>query len=202
MPELLSIMHAQRACRRFDPNGQMPDTDIEQMLAAAVHAPSAENTQPWRFIVVRDRQTRADLANWWTETWKSGGAEYARQMITSDALYADLEIAVSPFGFAAAPVVVVVCVDAEQVPEVHAASSVYPAVQNLLLAANDLGYGSCLTTGLTTFGVDRVRERLQLPGTLTPLAAVYIGPAANKLGAPKRFPFTSVSYREQYGKPW
>ena len=202
MAELLTVMQAQRACRRFDPNGEVPDTDIGQMLAAAVHAPSAENSQPWRFIVVRDGHTRADLANWWTETWKSGGAEHARQIITSDALYADLEIAVSPVGFAAAPVVVVVCVDGEQVQEVHAASSIYPAVQNLLLVANDLGYGSCLTTGLTTFGVDRVRERLQLPSTLTPLAAVYIGPTANRLGAPKRSPFTSVAYREQYGQPW
>ena len=201
MAELLTIMQSQRACRRFDPNGEVPESDVEQMLAAAVHAPSAENTQPWRFIVVRDRQTRADLASWWTETWKSGGAEYARQ-ITSDTLYADLEIAVSPVGFAAAPVVVVVCVDGERVQEVHAASSVYPAVQNLLLVANDLGYGSCLTTGLTTFGEERVRERLELPSTLTPLAAVYIGPAAKKLGAPKRISFHSVTYREQYGHPW
>jgi nitroreductase len=202
MAELLTVMQVQRACRRFDPDGEVPDSAIERMLEAAVHAPSAENTQPWRFIVVRDGPTRADLADWWTQTWKSGGAEYARQVITSNALYADLEIAVSPIGFAAASVVVVVCVDDEQVQAVHAASSIYPAVQNLLLAANDLGYGSCLTTGLTTFGVDRVRERLQLPGTLTPLAAVYIGAAAMKLGAATRRPFSSVTYREQFGKPW
>jgi nitroreductase len=202
MADLLTVMHSQRACRRFDPDGKVPDSDIERMLAAAVHAPSAENTQPWRFIVVRDDATRADLASWWTETWTSGGAEHARQIITSDALYADLENAMSAVGFAAAPVVVVVCVDDQQVQEVHAASSIYPAVQNLLLAANALGYGSCLTTGLTTFGQDKVRERLQLPGTLTPLAAVYIGRAANKLGPPKRKPATSLTYREQFGRPW
>jgi hypothetical protein len=69
---------------------------------------------------VRDGPTRADLADWWTQTWKSGGAEYARQVITSNALYADLEIAFSPIGFAAASVVVVVCVDDEQVQAVHA----------------------------------------------------------------------------------
>ena len=202
MGELLAVMEAQRACRRFDAGADVPDSDIEQMLTAAVHAPSAENTQPWRFIVVRDGRTRADLASWWTETWKSGGAEYARTVITSDALYADLEIAVSPVGFAAAPVVIVVCVDGEQVQQEHAASSIYPAVQNLLLAANDLGYGSCITTGLTSFGVDRVRDRLQLPGTLTPLAAVYIGRPASKLGAAKRRPASSATYRERYGERW
>ena len=89
-------------------------------------------------------------------------SEYARQ-ITSDAMFADLESAVGPTGFAAAPVCVVVCLDTEKVMEVFGQSSIYPAVQNLLLAANALGYGSCLTTGLTLFGVDRVRERLQLP---------------------------------------
>lgn len=202
MADLLTVMRAQRACRRFDAEAKVPDSDLEEMLQAAVHAPSAENSQPWAFIVVRDEQTRADLASWWTETWQAGGSEYARQHVNGDALYADLEFAVTPGGFAAAPVIVVVCADLERVAEVFAASSIFPAVQNLLLAANDLGYGSCLTTGLTTFGVDRVRERLQLPATLSPLAAVYIGHPATKLGPARRRPATSVAYRERFGAPW
>ncbi|MDT0440910.1 nitroreductase family protein, partial [Streptomyces doudnae] len=78
----------------------------------------------------------------------------------------------------------------------------YPAVQNLLLAANDLGYGSCLTTGLTTFGIDRVRELLALPATLNPMAAVYVGQPSKKLSPPRRRPATSVTYRERFGTPW
>jgi nitroreductase len=99
-------------------------------------------------------------------------------------------------------VVVVVCADTERVPEIYAPSSIYPAVQNLLLAAVDLGYGSCLTTGLTTFGVDRVREKLQLPESLQPMAAVYLGKPARKLSPPRRRPAVSVTYREQFGTPW
>ena len=75
-------------------------------------------------------------------------------------------------------------------------------MQNLLLVANALGYGSCLTTGLTTFGVDRVRERLDLPATLSPLAAVYIGRPTHELGPPRRRPATSVTHRETFGTPW
>jgi nitroreductase len=202
MADLLEVMHAQRACRQFDAQGAVPDSDVETMLHAAVHAPSAENKQPWTFVVVRDERTRADLASWWTETWKAGGSEYARQNVSSDALYADLEVAVTARGFAAAPVVVVVCVDTEMVPDIFAQSSIFPAVQNLLLAANALGYGACLTTGLTLFGVDRVRERLELPDTLSPLAAVYIGRPTHKLGPPRRRPATSVTYRETFGTPW
>jgi nitroreductase len=199
--DLFSVVNAQRACRRFDPDGEVTDVDVEQMLDAAVHAPSAENTQPWRFVVVRDKRTRIDLAAWWTETWQAGGSDYARQIAT-DAMYADLEFAVGPQGFAAAPVVVVVCLDTEKVPEVFAQASIYPAVQNLLLAANALGYGSCLTTGMTMFGVDRVRERLDLAETVNPMAAVYIGRAATALKPPQRRPAREVTYRERYGKPW
>jgi nitroreductase len=98
--------------------------------------------------------------------------------------------------------VVVVCADTERVPEIYAPSSIYPAVQNLLLAANDLGYGSCLTTGLTTFGIDRVRELLDLPKNLIPMAAVYVGQPLKKLSPPRRRPATSVTYRERYGSAW
>lgn len=201
MAEMFAVMNAQRACRRFDADGKVEDGDVEKMIGAAVHAPSAENTQPWFFVVVRDASTRIDLAGWWTETWNAGGSKYARE-ITSDAMFADLESAVGPTGFAAAPVCVVVCLDTEKVMEVFAQSSIYPAVQNLLLAANGLGYGSCLTTGLTLFGVDRVRERLQLPETVNPMAAVYIGKPASELKPPRRRPVDQVTYRERFGEPW
>lgn len=202
MGDLLAIMHAQRACRRFDPSADVPDSDIEQILQAAVHAPSAENTQPWAFVVVRDQKTRSLLADWWTETWNAGGGDFIRSSLDDKALIADLEYGFNRGGFAAAPVVVAVCVDTERVAEIYAPSSIYPAVQNLLLAAADLGYGSCLTTGLTTFGVDRVRELLGLPGTLLPMAAVYLGAPAKKLSPPRRRPAALVTFRERYGNTW
>jgi nitroreductase len=200
--ELREVMRAQRACRRFDPDGKVLDSDIEQMLQSAVHAPSAENTQPWSFVVVRDADTRRLLADWWTETWNAGGGDFIKQSLDDRALVNDLEYGFNRGGFAVAPVVVVVCADTERVPEIYAPSSIYPAVQNLLLAAADLGYGSCLTTGLTTFGVDRVRERLALPDTLLPMAAVYLGPPAKKLSPPQRRPALEVTYREKFGVAW
>lgn len=202
MSDLLSVMHAQRACRRFDPDAEVLDSDLEQILAAAVHAPSAENTQPWAFVVVRSAKTRATLAGWWTETWNAGGGDFIRQSLHDDALFADLEYGFTKGGFAAAPVVIVVCADTERVQEIFAPASIFPCVQNLLLAAADLGYGTCLTTGLTTFGVDRVREELELPDTLAPMAAVYIGVPARKLSPPRRRPATEVTFREKFGTPW
>jgi nitroreductase len=200
--ELVELMRAQRACRRFDQDADVPDADVEQMLQCAVHAPSAENTQPWSFVVVRDAETRKSLADWWTETWNAGGGEFVKDSLDDQALIADLEYGVVRGGFAAAPVVIVVCADTEKVMDVYAPSSIYPAVQNLLLAAADLGYGSCLTTGLTTFGVDCVRERLELPKTLLPMAAVYVGRSAKKLAPPRRRPAVEVTYREKFGAAW
>jgi nitroreductase len=202
MAELRAVMQAQRACRRFDPDGEVLDSDIEHMLRLAVHAPSAENTQPWSFVVVRAEQTRKLLADWWTETWNAGGGDLVKQSIEDKALVADLEYGLNKGGFAGAPVVVVVCADTDRVAETHAPSSIYPAVQNLLLSAADLSYGSCLTTGLTTFGVDHVRELLQLPQNLIPMAAVYIGRPARKLSPPRRRPATEVTYREKFGAAW
>jgi nitroreductase len=195
-------MLAQRACRRFDPDGKVPDSDIELMLQAAVHAPSAENTQPWSFVVVRDEESRKLLADWWTETWNAGGGDFIKGSVDDQALINDLEYGFNRGGFAAAPVVIVVCADTEKVMEVYAPASIYPAVQNVLLAAADLGYGSCLTTGLTMFGVDRVRERLELPDTVLPMAAVYVGPSAKKLSPPRRRPATDATYREKFGIEW
>jgi nitroreductase len=200
--ELRDVMRAQRACRRFDPDGKVLDSDIEQMLQGAVHAPSAENTQPWSFVVVRDADSRRLLADWWTETWNAGGGDFIKRSLDDRALVNDLEFGFNRGGFAAAPVVIVVCADTDRVLEIYAPSSIYPAVQNLLLAAADLGYGSCLTTGLTTFGVDRVRERLALPDTLLPMAAVYLGPPAKKLSPPRRRPALEVTYREKFGVAW
>jgi nitroreductase len=202
MAELRAVMRAQRACRRFDPDGNVLDSDIEQMLQSAVHAPSAENTQPWSFVVVRDAESRRLLADWWTETWNAGGGDFIKQSLDDRALFNDLEYGFNRGGFASAPVVIVVCADTERVAEIYAASSIYPAVQNLLLAAADLGYGSCLTTGLTTFGIDRVRQRLALPDILLPMAAVYLGPSAKTLTPPRRRPALEVTYRETYGAAW
>ncbi|GAB1814467.1 nitroreductase family protein [Mycobacterium sp. MUNTM1] len=202
MSELGEIIRRQRACRRFDPAGVVSDADIETMLEAAVHAPSAENSQPWVFVVVREQRTRAALAAWWSETWNAGGGDFVKQRVNDKLLVADFEYGMAHGGFAAAPVVVVIGADNDRVPEIYAGSSIYPAAQNFLLTAADLGYGACLTTGLTTFGVEQVRELTNLPATVMPMAAVYLGIPARRLSAPRRRPATSVTYREEYGKAW
>jgi nitroreductase len=97
-------------------------------------------------------------------------------------------------------VLVVVCGDASNALEVTLPASVFPAIQNLLLAATALGLGSALTT-LPTFGT-RLRELLALPDTVHPIAVVPLGWPARRLGPPRRRPVADVAFHERYGAGW
>jgi len=74
-------------------------------------------------------------------------------------------------------------------------------VQNLLLAANALGYGSALTT-LTAVAGDELRALIDLPDHVVPMAVVPIGRPARPLGPPRRRPATDTTHRDRYGQGW
>jgi nitroreductase len=102
---------------------------------------------------------------------------------------------------ASAPVIIVVCGDAALGLEVTLPSSVYLATQNLLLSAAALGLGSAMTT-LATIYSDRLRQLLELPGTVKPMAVVPLGWPGRPLGPPRRLPLEARVHRDRYGQPW
>ena len=104
-------------------------------------------------------------------------------------------------GIANAPVLVVVCGDMSRCVQAVLESSVWPAVQNMLLAAHALGLGSALTTITTVFG-DELRSLLALPDHVRPLGVVPLGWPAKQLGPPRRAPVAEKTFRERYGAPW
>ena len=157
------------------------------MLDAATFAPSAENKQPWVFVVVKDEATCARIAELTRRVWQGGARDYEEKHLDANIL-ADVDRGTTE-GFARAPVVVVVCGDAGHAFESTLPSSVYPATQNLLLAATALGLGSALTT-LATAMTQELMDALQLPENTKPMAVVFLGWPAKKLGPPRRVPFT------------
>ncbi|HVU72354.1 MAG TPA: nitroreductase family protein [Mycobacteriales bacterium] len=201
MRSFSELVMTQRACRRFDPDAEVTDEDIATMVRHAVHAPSAENKQPWEFVVVRSAEVRHTFGAMMREVWALGGAEYVKAN-ASPFVAADVTDGIAGGGLDTAPVLIVVCADLDKVLEVWAAASIYPATQNLLLAAASLGHGSCLTTGLTTAFADKVRELLALPATLLPMAGVYVGRPAKPLAAPRREPAEQHMHRERFGCAW
>jgi nitroreductase len=189
----------QRACRDFS-DEPVPDEDIERILEAATHAPSAENTQPWVFVVVRDEATRSQLAELTQRVWNAGAREQAMARLDAN-LAADVDAGIER-GLGGAPVLVVIAADTTSgVHPKAVASSIFPAVQNLLLAAAALGYGSALTT-LTAAAGDDLRAIVELPAEITPMAVVPLGRPARALGRGRRRPVAESTHRDRFGRRW
>jgi nitroreductase len=98
-------------------------------------------------------------------------------------------------------VLVVVAADTERGFPSTVGSSIFPAIQNLLLAATALGLGSALTT-ITTAFADELRELLGLPEHIAPQAVVPLGYPARPLGLSRREPFAEHTHRDRFGTPW
>jgi nitroreductase len=194
--DVIEHLLGQRACRAYaaDP---VPDGDLVTILRAATHAPSAENRQPWVFVVVRDAATRAAVDGAARRVWDAGGRRHAQ-----DALAPHFLAAVDAFvagGHGGSPVVIVVAGDGRDgVPPAVLASSVFPAVQNLLLAAGALGYGSAMTT-LAAQDPGALATAVGLPEKVRPLAVVPIGRPAAPLGPPRRRPLVDVAHLDRFG---
>lgn len=185
---LFEAIHTQRAIRHFT-SEPVDDALIERVLDAAIRAPSARNAQPWRFLVVRDRDTKAKL-----------GAIF-------DALGQQLYGSGAPdrTPWEDVPVLIVVLSEGSFGQTAASAmamdASIYPAVQNLLLAARGLGLGTVLTTRWKQHEA-QVRPLLGLPDTVQAHAIVPLGWPAARFGRSSRRPVAEVTYRETFGSPW
>lgn len=198
MTDYFELVTRQRAHRQFT-DEPVDDATIERLVDAAVRAPSAENRQPWEFVVVRDAATRVTIGRLMQQAWDGGGRQWSESRV-APGLLADVELGMHG-GFAGAPVMIVVCADLERGLEQTSGSSIFPAVQNLLLAATALGLGSALTTIATAFGRE-VAELLALPHHVRPVAFVPIGHPARPLGPSRREPARTRLHREHYGGAW
>jgi len=188
----------QRATRELLPD-PVPDALIERILDAGTHAPSAMNSQPWHFVVVQDAALRQKIADGARDAWLGFAREVSGVSKTPGYESVDRW---AMGGLAQAPVIIVLCGDTQRLPLEQMGSSIYPAAQNILLAANALGLGS-LMSNLPLFAPDGALARtLDLPEHIVPLATLPIGYPARKLGRPRRRPVTEVTSRDRYGTPW
>ncbi len=198
MPDFFDVLHTQRAARTFLPDDVDDDT-VARVLTAATHAPSAENSQPFVFVVVRDPDLRATIGALTARLWQGGARAFEEDRL-SPTFLADVDRGAMG-GIAAAPVLIVVCGDTRLTLDVALPSSVFPAVQNLLLAAHALGLGSTLTT-LPVVGGDELSGLLGLPPEVVPLAVVPLGHLPEPLGPPRRKPISEKAHRDRYGTPF
>jgi nitroreductase len=194
---LFDAIHSQRAIRHFSEQ-PVSDEAIETMLNAAIRAPSAGNRQPWRFIVMRDAALKRRLGQWYLSAWQAvtagmealaqpyrHGAELAQQMET-------------------VPVLILACIDHGKVGTgpgpITRGASIYPAVQNLLLAAHALGLGTVLTTLHTQYERE-IKTLLHIPDTVETAALIPVGYPAEgaRFGRARRMPLAEVVFYERWG---
>ncbi|MGZ4691277.1 MAG: nitroreductase family protein [Acidimicrobiia bacterium] len=197
-PDFFAVARAQRACRAFS-DEPVSDSLIGRVLEAATYAPSAENRQPWEFVVVRDPVLRGRIGELTQRAWEQHGREHSEGRLSPE-LFADVDRGATG-SISAAPVLVVVGADTDRCLPATVPSSIFPALQNLLLAAGAVGLGSALTTIATAFA-DELRDVVGLPESVVPVAVVPLGVPAKALGPSRREPFAAHTHRDRYGTPW
>ena len=202
--DLFKIMATTRSMRRLKSDPVPPEL-IHKILKAGTGAPSGGNMQRWRFLVVRDPQVKQTVGAYYKRTWdevvspryRSGepapGTSRARftRMLDAAQYLAD--------HIHEAPVWIIPCLEGAN-PARTAGSSIYPAVQNMLLAARALGLGATLTTLYLNFEKE-VEAALGLPAGVHSYALLPIGYPMGRFGPVRRVPLADVVYEDQWGRP-
>jgi nitroreductase len=205
--DFFDVATTQRATRRLTPE-PIPEATLRQIMDAAICAPSGGNRQGWSFLIVRDPAKRARLGELYREAWD----ELMKVPYYRDAAAAPPD---SPAGkmlasarhlsehLGEAPVLIVACIGLD--PGVKATlttgASIYPAAQNLMLAARALGIGSCITT-IHRFRDAQVKDLLGIPADVETAALIPLGYHRGKFGRPPRRPLREVAFADRWGQPF
>lgn len=190
-----------RALRRFRPD-PLPDAALNDILQAAIRAPSGGNLQNWHFVVLQDPQLRARFGALYHEAWwakrRDAGIRGPEDIPpTNKIMRAAMRLADE---IAQAPVIVVVCATEKGAA---ALGNVIPATQNLLLAARALGIGGTITT-LHPVVEERVHALLGIPASAQLVYCVPLGYPQGRFGPTRRKPLPRVCSQDRWGAtpPW
>ena len=195
---LLEGLATTRAIRRYR-DQPIPESDLARILWHAGRAPSGSNRQPFRFLVLRDGpkavQAKALLGASFRRGWaakREDGGYRPSRFADSMQQYVDR--------FEQTPVVVLACLDRYRGANAYEGASVYPACQNLLLAARALGYGGAMT--MWHLGVEReLRELLAVPEHVALSACITLGVPEGSHGPLRRKPVAEITFDDGWGEP-
>ena len=211
--ELYDAMSTLRAVRRIRPD-PVPDEVLERVFRAATWAPSGGNHQGWRIVAVRDPAKKQALEDLYRPHWEGYVPGYEAHMADMpEPARSSSERALAAGTYLAthlheAPVVAVFCFNPGRMtitdqdldrPSVVGGGSVYPAVQNLLLACRNEGLGCVLTT-LLCREEGAVKKLLDIPEDWFTCAHVPIGyPVGGGHGPISRKPVADMVFWDRFG---
>jgi nitroreductase len=212
--DLYEAMRTTRSVRRLKPD-PIADDVLRRVLEAATFGPTGGNRQAWRILVVRDAALKQAFARFYEPQWRAYAAagraaldklpEATREQVERN--YAAGDYLAAHFG--EAPVIFVVCFDPRGLaitdaalsrPSVVGGASIYPAVQNLLLACRAEGLGCVLTTLLCRNEPD-LRPLLELPEPWATAAFIPVGyPVGRGHGRLSRRPVEDMVFADRFGQ--
>lgn len=204
---LIEAMQTQRAIRRLHTE-PVPDELLVQLLELSLKAPTSSNSQDWSYVVVKDRAQKARLGRLYRVLYRT----FMPLLDRGTARDPDAARQMEPGKwqaehFADIPVFVIPCYRrgikhmAVGWPQISVSSyygSVYPAVQNLLLACRAVGLGASIQT-LPIWCVPVARRILGLPWNVNPVCIIPIGWAKGRYGPTRRRPIGEVVHVDRYG---
>jgi len=201
--DLVEAMSTQRAIRRLRPD-PVDDEVILKLLRLAVKAPTGSNQQNWEFIVVRDPKVKAGLGKQNRRValpYLKAGKIVKRRDEKSLRLIKAVEWQLEHWD--EIPVIIVPCLRGISwpLPWIYKSSrygSIYPAIQNLLLAARAEGLGAALTT-FPLWNRVAARRILHLPLHVEPIACIPMGWPVGKYGPTTRTPVEELTHLDHYG---
>lgn len=205
-PDLFETMRTMRAMRRLKPD-PVPDALVRRVLEAGICAPNGGNTQRWRFLVIKDRAIKQAVQVWYQRAFDEViGPRYLTSEPppgVSRERYLRQHAAVEHLTrhFHEAPVWIVACLEDGLNPGRSAGASIYPAVQNMLLAARALGLGATLTTRHLIYEAES-EAALGLPRGVHSYAIVPIGWPMGKFGPVGRGKLEEVVFADRWGEPY
>jgi nitroreductase len=206
--DLLAGMATTRAIRRYRPD-PIPPADLNTILWHATRAPTGSNRQGFRFIVLTNTpiamQAKALLGDAFRKGWETKRAvdQYdAGTGSRASSPKARTAAAMTRFvdTFEQTPVVVLPCLIRHRAPDPTEGASIYPACQNLLLAARSLGYGGVITMWHLAVETE-LRSLLGVPDGVSMAACIPLGRPEGSHGPVRRRPIPELVFGDQWGSP-
>ncbi|MBT3733996.1 nitroreductase family protein [Pseudomonadales bacterium] len=204
---LLEGINSTRAIRRYR-DESIPEKDLRDMLFAATRAPSGSNRQPFRFVVLTDsekaKQAKVLIKQGAESVWraKKTNDQYDQRSGTdSDSPKARMARTMDSYveNFDKVPALILPCLVRYREPTPMEGASVYPAVQNLLLAARALGYGGVIT-GFHHMVETELKNLLGIPEEVFVSCTVTLGKPKGKHGPVRRRPMNELVYGDTWNE--